>query len=126
MPSKYVSRHVTEEERDLVDGIRYLLGKEPLPRPGPPIALKPKPMALKIVPASLEEEITPLTREQILILETLERHGPTKALLFDAFEDQLDDLFKMRPRLIELVKGHVDPVVDISPAGRLVLNRALS
>lgn len=30
MNGKYVSRKTTEEERDLVDGIRYLLGKEPL------------------------------------------------------------------------------------------------
>lgn len=82
-------------------------------------------MTLKLAPSMVETPI-PLTREQILILETLERHGPTKACMFDAFEDHLDDLFRMRPRLVCLIPGHIDAVVDITGAGRIALNRALS
>lgn len=82
-------------------------------------------MTLKLAPSMVETPI-PLTREQILILETLERHGPTKACMFDAFEDHLDDLFRMRPRFIMLVPGHVDAIVSITGAGRQGLRHALS
>jgi hypothetical protein len=82
-------------------------------------------MTLKLAPPALPDEI-PLTREQILILETLEKHGPTKALLFDAFESHLDDLYRSKPRLISIIPGHIDAVVDITAAGRLALNRGLS
>jgi hypothetical protein len=65
-------------------------------------------------------ELTPITREQYAILRTLEACGPCKA---DAFiEEEVDGLFKLRPRLIALVKGFSDAVVEITPAGRLRLH----
>jgi hypothetical protein len=62
-----------------------------------------------------------LTIHQKSILMALERTGPMKALFFE--EDALDGLFKMRPRLIALCRGHQDPVVDITAEGRKELNR---
>jgi hypothetical protein len=66
-------------------------------------------------------EVKPLTRFQIEILTHLSEKGPTKAYLFD--EDDLDALFKMRPRLVALVRGHEEAVVDITGEGRLRLHQ---
>jgi hypothetical protein len=63
----------------------------------------------------------PLDRHLLDILAQLERFGPSKALFFE--EPDLDALFKMRPRLIRLVPGHQDAVVDITGEGRLRLGR---
>jgi hypothetical protein len=82
-------------------------------------------MTLKLVEFE-SPDVAPLTHEQINILQTLEEFGACKASFFDAVEDQLDDLFKMRPRLIVLVPGHEDAVISISAAGRVALRRALS
>jgi len=56
-----------------------------------------------------------LSEYQLDILKALERDGPTRAFLFN--DEDLDPLFKMRPRLIQLVKGHVEAVVDITGDG---------
>jgi hypothetical protein len=61
-------------------------------------------------------EPVPLTRLQVHILQDLADHGPTKASRF--IEDELDELFKMRPRLVALVRGFDDAVVDITAVGR--------
>jgi hypothetical protein len=60
-----------------------------------------------------------LDRHLLDILSQIEKYGPTKALFF--VEEWLDELFKLRPRLIRLVPGHQDPVVDITGEGRLRL-----
>jgi hypothetical protein len=57
-----------------------------------------------------------LSRVQLFILRDLADHGPTRAGRFN--EEELDRLFKMRPRLIALVRGFNDAVVDITGAGR--------
>jgi hypothetical protein len=83
-------------------------------------------MTLKLATfADSTPDSIPLTSGQISILQTLEEFGPCKASFFDAIEDQLDDLFKMRPRLVLIVPGHDDAVVTISTAGRVALGQAL-
>lgn len=65
-------------------------------------------------------EPVPITREQRNILRTLEAMGPCKA---DSFiEEEVDELFKMRPRLVSLVKGFADAVIEITAEGRLRLH----
>lgn len=56
-----------------------------------------------------------LTEYQLEILKALEDDGATRAFLFN--EEDLDPLFKMRPRLIRIVPGHVEAVVDITGDG---------
>jgi hypothetical protein len=63
----------------------------------------------------------PLNRFQLDILTQLSERGATKAYMFD--EDDLDGLFKMRPRLIALVPNNEEPVVDITAEGRLRLHQ---
>jgi hypothetical protein len=58
-----------------------------------------------------------MRRHHIEILSTLVANGPTRAVFFE------EDLFKKRPRLIELVRGNVNAVVDITPEGRSELIR---
>jgi len=53
------------------------------------------------------------------ILQRLADNGPTKASFFR--EEELDALFKLRPRLIELAGRYDDPVVDITATGRKAL-----
>jgi hypothetical protein len=53
---------------------------------------------------------------QFDILVALEKDGRMKA--FNWNEKEVDDLFKMRPRLIRLVPGYDDPVIDITMEGR--------
>jgi hypothetical protein len=60
-----------------------------------------------------------LTEYQLDILMTLEHDGPTRAFLFN--EEDIDPLFRMRPRLIQLVRGHIEAVVDITSEGILKL-----
>ncbi len=67
------------------------------------------------------EHLSPL---ELDILSALEKFGPTKAFLFE--ESVLDHLFKRRPRLICLVRGYDDAVIDITAEGRLEANRARS
>lgn len=56
-----------------------------------------------------------LKRVHIDILTNLRDCGSARATLFD--EEALDELFKARPRLICLVAGHVNAVVDITTEG---------
>jgi hypothetical protein len=56
-----------------------------------------------------------LSEYQLDILKVLEHDGPTKAFLFN--DEDLDPLFKMRPRLIRIIPGHVEAVVDITGDG---------
>lgn len=56
-----------------------------------------------------------ISKAQIAILQALADHGPTPASLFN--EEELDALFKLRPRLICLVRGHTDAVVDVTGEG---------
>ena len=65
---------------------------------------------------AIEAEVVPLTRLQVGILQDLADRGPTKASRF--VEEELDELFKMKPRLIALVRGFDDAVVDITSVGR--------
>lgn len=76
--------------------------------------------ALKLVKATTHTR-PPLVlkRVHIDILVNLRDCGSGKASLFD--EDALDDLFKARPRLIDLVPGFVNAVVDITSAGLTAL-----
>lgn len=60
-----------------------------------------------------------LKRVHIDILTNLRDCGQAPASLFD--EDALDELFKERPRLIDLVRGHVKPIVDITAEGLIAL-----
>jgi hypothetical protein len=64
----------------------------------------------------LEIEVAPVTTYQVEILSTLETTGRMRAYVFD--EQEVDELFKMRPRLIRLVPGYVDPIIDITVEGR--------
>jgi hypothetical protein len=82
-------------------------------------------MTIKLMPPG-PDEAPLLTRDQVDILITLADCGPANASLFETVEDQLDDLFRMRPRLVALVPGHIDAVVKITEAGRSALHRALS
>lgn len=59
--------------------------------------------------------LVPLTREQVTILRVLRDLGRHAADVF--VEEEIDGLFKMKPRLIQLVKGHTDAVIEISGAG---------
>jgi hypothetical protein len=68
-----------------------------------------------ILPES-ELEPIPITAYQFDILIALERDGRMKA--FNWKEDEVDELFKMRPRLIRLVPGYEDPIIDITMEGR--------
>ena len=63
-----------------------------------------------------------LRKEHILILQQLRDLGFERASMFD--EDTLDELFKARPRLVCLVKGHVQATVDITTEGLLALEKA--
>jgi hypothetical protein len=63
-----------------------------------------------------EAEPISLTACQFDILIALERDGRMKA--YNWREEEVDELFKMRPRLIRLVPGHDDPVIDITMEGR--------
>ena len=58
----------------------------------------------------------PLTRVQVGILLDLSQFGPQRASMFNEME--LDELFKMRPRLIRLVPGFEDAVIDITAEGQ--------
>lgn len=60
-----------------------------------------------------------LTRVHIDILKTLRDLGHMRASTFD--EDAVDDLFKARPRLVELVRGYVNAQIDITTEGLRVL-----
>jgi hypothetical protein len=59
--------------------------------------------------------LVPLTREQLRILRELRDYGKRKADVYN--EDEVDGLFRVRPRLVQLVKGHTDAVIEISAAG---------
>lgn len=52
------------------------------------------------------------------ILQNLS-NGPTKAMFFE--EDEVDALFKLRPRLIKLVPGHDEALIEITPDGIVAL-----
>jgi hypothetical protein len=57
-----------------------------------------------------------LSRAHLHILGHLAQHGETPAWVFD--EAPLDEVFKMRPRLIQLTPGlHAEPILDITRAG---------
>ena len=60
-----------------------------------------------------------LKRVHIDILTNLRDCGSAPASLFD--EEALDELFKERPRLIDLVRGHVKPIVEITIDGIIAL-----
>jgi hypothetical protein len=66
--------------------------------------------------------MTDLSRPKIKILSHLATLGATPAWVFDEY--QLDALFKMRPRLIDLVPGNDDPVITITPLGQAALTAA--
>jgi hypothetical protein len=66
----------------------------------------------------------PLEKQHIAILIQLLHEGPLKAFFFD--EETLDDLFRMRPRLIALRPGHQEAVVEITTEGIRRLNQALN
>ena len=66
--------------------------------------------------AGLFEAPRPISAYQFDILIALERDGRMKA--FNWNEKEVDDLFRMRPKLIRLVPGHDDPVIDITMEGR--------
>ena len=59
----------------------------------------------------------------VRILQNLS-HGPTKAMFFE--EDEVDALFKVRPRLIRLVPGHTEAVIEITPEGIAALKGSRS
>ncbi len=56
-----------------------------------------------------------LSIAKLRILQYLTFNGESPAWVFD--EDELDELFKMRPRLIRLVADHINPVLDITREG---------
>ena len=60
-----------------------------------------------------------LTSGHIFILQELANRGPTKASFF--WETDVDELFKVKPRLICLVRGFDDAVIDITGEGRKAL-----
>lgn len=64
-----------------------------------------------------------LTPKHLRVLEALAEHGPADVGVLD--EEVCDDLFKMKPRLIALVQGREEPVVDITSEGlqRLVAEK---
>jgi hypothetical protein len=59
---------------------------------------------------------TPISTYQFDILVALEKDGRSRAYVWNEWE--VDQLFKMRPRLIRLVPGFDDPVIDITMEGR--------
>jgi hypothetical protein len=61
-------------------------------------------------------DVVPITAYQFDILVALERNGSLRAFTFD--EGEVDELFRMRPRLIRLVPGYDDPVIAITVEGR--------
>jgi hypothetical protein len=62
----------------------------------------------------------PLKDRHTVILRKLMEAGPLKHFWFE--EEDLDELFRMRPRLIKLVPGHTEAVVEITPEGVTALN----
>jgi hypothetical protein len=63
-----------------------------------------------------------LTLWHIRILQTLADDGPSPLSRFN--ETFCDDLFRLRPRLVQLVKGHEEPILDITAEGRQRLTGA--
>ena len=60
----------------------------------------------------------PLKIAHARILQNLS-NGPTKAMFFE--EDEVDALFRLRPKLIKLVPGHGEAVIEITPEGIVAL-----
>lgn len=56
-----------------------------------------------------------LSKAHFRILTEIAKTGSTKAMFFE--ESEVDALFNIRPRLIRLVPGHDEAVVEITPEG---------
>ena len=63
-----------------------------------------------------------ISKAHYRILSTIAKTGSTKAMFFE--EDEIDALFKLRPRLIKLVPGHIEAVVEITPEGITALKKS--
>jgi hypothetical protein len=56
-----------------------------------------------------------LTTEHLFILHVLADDGPSALSRFE--EKSCDELFRAKPRLIQLRQGYVEPIIEISTEG---------